>query len=217
MMADLGDGGLGREAADGRGGADVPGDPVEAGGVGVGGGVGPDGADRIAEAWRREMPGVPVESIGVITRVWRAAKILGDERRRTLARLGIDMATLDLLSTLRRGGPPYRMTPGELAAACLVTRGAITQRVARAARDGLVERTASPSGYHATAVTLTAAGNELLERSVDALLRHEQRLLDHLGPARQEELAGLLRTLLAGLAERLDVPPGASGQVGDRG
>lgn len=173
----------------------------------------PDGADAIQDAWRRELPGVPVGSIGVITRVWWAAKIFGDDRRRTLAALGIDVATLDLLSTLRRAGPPYRMSPSELAGACMVSRGAITQRVRRAATDGLVTRDAPASGYHARAITLTTAGGALLDRAVGDLLRHEQDLIGHLGAADQERLAELLRELLAGLGG----PPATPllGQVGD--
>ncbi|WP_067478994.1 MarR family winged helix-turn-helix transcriptional regulator [Actinomadura hibisca] len=169
-----------------------------------------DGADAIQDAWRRELPGVPVESIGIITRVWWAAKVFGDERRRLLADLGVDVATLDLLSTLRRSGPPYRMSPSGLAEACMVTRGAITQRVERAAEAGLVERTTTGSGYHARAVTLTEAGNALLDRVVGELLAAEDRLVGHLAPDRRELLADLLRELLAGLGG-----PGLTGQVGD--
>ncbi|MEV4253412.1 MarR family winged helix-turn-helix transcriptional regulator [Spirillospora sp. NPDC049652] len=170
----------------------------------------PDGADAIADAWRRELPGVPVGSIGVVTRIWWAAKVFGDERRRLLARLGVDVATLDLLSTLRRAGAPYRMSPGELAEACMVTRGAITQRVERAARAGLVERTTTGTGYHARAVTLTDTGHRLLGRVVSDLLESEQRLIAHLPPDRREQLADLLRELLGGLGG-----PSATGQVGD--
>lgn len=163
-----------------------------------------DGADAIADAWRRELPGVPVGSIGVITRVWWAAKLFGAERRRTLNRLGLDMATLDLLSTLRRSGPPYRMSPSELATACLVSRGAITQRVARAVRAGLVEKAVSASGYHARAITLTAEGHRLVESAVTGLLEYEQRLLDGMSATEQERLAGLMRGLLAAIGERVD-------------
>jgi len=174
-----------------------------------------DGADAIRDAWRRELPGVPVESIGVITRVWWVAKLFGDERRRTLRRLGIDMATLDLLSTLRRSGPPYRMSPSDLAAACHVTRGAITQRVARAAGAGLVTRVVSASGYHARAITLTEQGHAVVESAVTGLLEYEQHLLDGLGPDQQDRLAGLLRDLLATLADRIDVTASHLGHVGD--
>lgn len=170
----------------------------------------PDGADAIQDAWRRELPGVPVESIGVITRIWWAAKVFGDRRRRLLADRGVDVATLDLLSTLRRSGPPYRMSPGGLADACMVTRGAITQRVERAVRAGLVERTTAGSGYHARAVTLTRDGNALLDRVVADLLTAEDDLVAHLPPDRRELLADLLRELLAGLGG-----PPPTGQVGD--
>ncbi|MEW9551838.1 MarR family winged helix-turn-helix transcriptional regulator [Nonomuraea sp. NPDC050783] len=169
-----------------------------------------DRADAIQDAWRRELPGVPVESIGIITRIWWAAKVFGDERRRLLTRLGVDVATLDLLSTLRRSGPPYRMSPGELAEACMVTRGAITQRVERAVRAGLVERSTAGSGYHARAVTLTGAGNALLDRVVADLLTTEDRLVGHLTPERRAQLADLLRELLSGLGG-----PEPAGQVGD--
>jgi DNA-binding MarR family transcriptional regulator len=175
----------------------------------------PDSVDRIQLAWTRERPGTPVESIGLITRVWRAGKLLADDRRRTLARLGIDAATLDLLSTLRRHGEPYRMTPAELKEACLVSAGAISQRVARAEASGFV-RAHRGGGGRTTAVELTAGGHGLIEGSVDELLRHEQTLVEHLTPAEREQLTGLLRTLLDGLTSRL-AEPGPAGDPPDPG
>lgn len=171
----------------------------------------PDAVDEIGLAWLRERPDMPVASIGVITRVWRAAKILGDERRRTLARLGIDAATLDLLSTLRRRGDPYAMTPAELKRSCLVSAGAITQRVARAEASGLVRATRGTGG-RTVLVELTDAGHRLIEASVERLLGHEERLIDHLSPAERAELTELLRKLLDGLIAR-----SAAGEYADFG
>lgn len=162
----------------------------------------PDPVDEIEAAWRRERPGTPVASIGVVTRIRRLGKLLDDERRRTLARLGIDAATLDLLSTLRRAGPPYRLSPGQIAGRTLVSAGAVSQRVARAERDGLVARVRSGADGRSVAVTLTPAGHALVERSVDDLLRHEEALLAALSPSERERLTGLLRRLLADLAGR---------------
>jgi DNA-binding MarR family transcriptional regulator len=158
-----------------------------------------DVVDEIQRAWERERPGTPAASIGVITRVWRIGKILADERRRTLARLGIDAATLDLLSTLRRAGEPYRLTAGEIAERSLVSAGAISQRMGRAEREGLVARERSGDDGRVTYVTLTAQGHALIERSVDGLLRHEESLLSALTPAQRDDLAGLLRILLTSL------------------
>lgn len=174
-----------------------------------------DSVDLIQRAWERERPGTPAASIGVITRIWRIGKLLADERRRTLGRLGIDAATLDLLSTLRRAGPPYRLTASAVAAQSLVSAGAISQRVARAEREGLVRRERSGADGRLRCVTLTAAGHALVERSVDGLLRHEEALLSALTAEQRGQLSGQLKVLLASLSpypghlsnERRGYPP----------
>ncbi|MBB6170821.1 DNA-binding MarR family transcriptional regulator [Nocardiopsis mwathae] len=158
--------------------------------------------DRIQKAWLRERPGTPVDSIGVITRVWQVAKLLDDDRRRTMARLGMDAATRDLLSTLRRAGPPYRLTPGEIARAALVSPGAVSLRLARAEEQGLVRRFKEGADGRSTTVELTPEGHALIERTVDDLLRHEESLLDGLTTDQRDQLADLLRVLLAHLGER---------------
>ncbi len=149
-------------------------------------------AAEIAAAWRRELPGVRTESIEVITPVWRIAKVLADDRRRTLAALGVDPSTLDLLSVIRRAGPPYELTTREIARRTLVTPGAVSQRVARAEQAGLVERASSRASRRAVAVRLTAAGHDLIERTVRQLLDHETDLI---GALSEEERAALATPL----------------------
>jgi DNA-binding MarR family transcriptional regulator len=164
-----------------------------------------DGVDRIQNAWVRERPATPVASIGVITRIWRIGKILADERRRTLARVGIDAATLDLLSTLRRAGPPYRLSPGEIARKTLVSAGAVSQRLVRAEKDKLVRRKSSDDDGRAVLVELTRTGHAVVERAVDDLLIYEESLLAVLSTKQRAELASLLRLLLAELTDRFGV------------
>src|SRR5690348_3358757 len=43
-----------------------------------------DSVDEIAVGWERERPGTPVDSIGVVTRIWRLGKLFADDRRRVL-------------------------------------------------------------------------------------------------------------------------------------
>jgi DNA-binding MarR family transcriptional regulator len=146
---------------------------------------------------------MPVASIGILTRIWQAAKVLSDERRRTLAAIGMDAATMDLLSTLRRSGPPYRLSTRDLTARCLVTAGAITQRVDRAQGTGLVRRLPPEAGSRVVFVELTQDGHQEVERAVSALLSYEQGLVDVLEPDQQEQLAVLLSVLLQGLMDRM--------------
>jgi DNA-binding MarR family transcriptional regulator len=161
----------------------------------------PDGAAarwpaaEIAAAWQRELPGARTESIEVITPVWRIAKVLADDRRRTLAALGVDPSTLDLLSVIRRAGPPYELTTREIARRTLITPGAVSQRVARAELAGLVERASSSASRRAVAVRLTEAGHALIEATVRRLLDHEADLIGALAADERAALTGSLAKL----------------------
>jgi DNA-binding MarR family transcriptional regulator len=167
-------------------------------------------AADIAEAWQRELPGVRTESIEVITPAWRIAKLLADDRRRTLAELGIDPSTLDLLSVIRRAGPPYELTTREITRRTLVTAGAVSQRITRAEQAGLVERAPSPVSRRAVAVKLTEAGHTLIEATVRRLLEHEADVIGGLARDERTTLTGLLAKLEATLHARTS-PSGGDG------
>ncbi|GAA3435327.1 MarR family winged helix-turn-helix transcriptional regulator [Kutzneria kofuensis] len=154
----------------------------------------------IIDAWARELPGAHTDSIAVITPLWRTAKALADDRRRTLSVLGIDPSTLDLLSVIRRAGPPYELTTREITRRTLVTAGAVSQRIARAEEVGLVERSPSTASRRAVAVRLTDAGHHLIELTVRQLLEHESRLVASLTEAERSVLASCLAKIDAALA-----------------
>jgi DNA-binding MarR family transcriptional regulator len=174
----------------------------------AGGAWPPYPAAEIAAAWRRERPQAPTESIEIVTPVWWLAKLFTDDRARALRAAGIDAATLDLLSVLRRSGPPYALTTREIARQTLVTAGAVSQRVARAESQGLVERAPAGRapgaiGRTAVRVTLSDAGHDLIERSVDEVLGREARLVSGLTAAERETLVGLLNTLFLQVREEM--------------
>ncbi|WP_327287868.1 MarR family winged helix-turn-helix transcriptional regulator [Streptomyces sp. NBC_01198] len=159
-------------------------------------------AAQIAAAWRRERPGTPTDSIEIVTPIWRLAKLFADDRSRVLRAAGIDAATLDLLSVIRRSGPPYALSTREIAQRTLVTAGAISQRVARAERDGLVRRTPGTTGRRTVLVSLTAEGQGLIERSVDAALGREAALVSCLSEPDRASLIELLEKLTTDVRHR---------------
>ena len=59
-----------------------------------------DGVDQVARDWRRERPDIDVSSIGIVTRIWRIARHLENQRREQLAGLGTDRGTMDVLAML---------------------------------------------------------------------------------------------------------------------
>lgn len=159
-------------------------------------------AADIARAWSRELPGAETDSILVITTLWRTAKRLSDERARTLRQTGMDAATLDLLSTLRRAGSPYRLTTQTLAERCLVSAGAISQRLARAEGAGLITREPAGRGRKSIAVTLTEAGHRALTPVVTEVLSHEADHISVLSSSERAQLVEMLERLSQHIVER---------------
>jgi DNA-binding MarR family transcriptional regulator len=102
-----------------------------------------------------------------------------------------------VLSALRRQGPPYQLSPGALLHATLVTSGTMTNRIDRLAADGLVSRHRDQQDKRGVLVMLTERGKRVADAALDGLLDRERRLLTGLDAAQQEELATLLRVLLA--------------------
>ncbi|MDN4479818.1 MarR family winged helix-turn-helix transcriptional regulator [Demequina muriae] len=149
---------------------------------------------QIAAAWRQERPETSTRSITVVSAIKRAARQLQRERERVLHELGVDAATLDLLSTLRRSGPGYTLSTRELAEQTLVSAGAISQRIARAERSDLVRRRPAEQG-RTVLVALTPAGRALVERVVDKVLEADDGAIQSLTDDELELLQDLLAKL----------------------
>jgi len=104
---------------------------------------------------------------------------------------------------LRRSGAPYTLSTRELSHRALVTAGAISQRVAKAEREGLVVRTAGTAVPRSVLVGLTPAGHELVERSVDAVLGREAELVGSLSVQERDTLVALLDKLSEDVRRRV--------------
>lgn len=167
--------------------------------VGQAGGadLGEDAIDRIEDAWRRERPDVDVSSVGIISRIWRIGRHLEQARKERLAEHGTDRVTLDVLAMLRRSGPPFRVTAGELTHHSLISSGGVSQRLEKLERAGLVTRHIHSDDRRRIDVELTPAGIELIDSILADLMAHEAALLDVLVPSEQEELRRILKRLLA--------------------
>jgi DNA-binding MarR family transcriptional regulator len=139
--------------------------------------------------------------MGVIGRISRAAIALGHSLEAVFAGFGLNRGEFDVLATLRRSGAPFRLTPTALFKDLMLSSGAMTNRLDRLERAGLISRAPDPSDRRGTLVELTPRGLELVDAAVAAHLANEQRLLAALSPDEREQLAGLLRTLMRSLED----------------
>jgi DNA-binding MarR family transcriptional regulator len=156
-----------------------------------------DHVARIQQAWARERPDVDVRPQGVIGRLHRVAAHLTEQLCVVYRRHGLAEGEFDVLATLRRAGEPFERAPGELAAFTMVTTGAMTKRIDRLERDGLVTRRPSTSDGRGRVVALTDAGRDLIDQAFTEHMRNERRLLDCLTPEDAAQLESLLTTWLA--------------------
>jgi DNA-binding MarR family transcriptional regulator len=155
-----------------------------------------DQVDRLVAAWRRERPDLEVEPMHVLSRVSRLARHLELARKEAFGRLGLEQWQFDVLAALRRSGPPYEMTPGELLTETLVSSGAMTHRIDQMEAAGLVARQPDPDDGRVVRVRLTDRGREAVDVALGSLLDRERQLLSQLDPADQTRLSALLRELL---------------------
>ena len=156
-----------------------------------------DEVDDLVAAWRAQRPDLDVEPLQVLSRISRLARHLDIARRGAFASHELESWEFDVLSALRRQGPPFQLTPGALLHATLVTSGTMTNRIDRLAAAGLVRREADPSDRRGVLVTLTDRGRERVDAALADLLHSERMLLAGLGRRERRQLADLMRTLLA--------------------
>ncbi|MBF8188956.1 MarR family transcriptional regulator [Nonomuraea sp. K274] len=152
---------------------------------------------RIQRQWARERPDMDVSPQGVIGRLHRLAGHLTEQLCVVYRRYGLGEGEFDVLAALRRAGEPYEHAPGELASFTMVTTGAMTKRIDRLERDGLVTRRVSDRDGRGRVVALTPAGKDLIDRAFTEHMRNERRLLDDLTPEQAAQLESLLTTWLA--------------------
>jgi DNA-binding MarR family transcriptional regulator len=151
-----------------------------------------DHVARIMEQWAAERPDLDVSPMGLIGRLHRLGGRLNDELRPVFAAAGLGDGDFDVLATLRRTGPPYALTPGALGDATMVTSGAITKRIDRLERAGLVSRTVSDTDARSRRATLTDKGRRLVDELVGKHVANEHRLVSGLSERERDQLARLL-------------------------
>ena len=156
-----------------------------------------DEVDRLIRAWRVERPHLDLGPMHVLSRVSRLAQHLDRVRRQVFANHGLSVWEFDVLAALRRSGPPYQRSPGQLVRETLVTSGTMTNRIDRLAARGLLERQADPRDRRGVQVRLTDEGRQRVDGAIEGLLAREHELLAGLDEGDRRRLGDLLRVVVA--------------------
>ncbi len=175
-----------------------------------------DEVDEIVARWQSERPDLDVSPLEVLSRVSRLARHLDRARRAAFAAHGLETWEFDVLSALRRQGPPYELSPGSLLRATLVTSGTMTNRIDRLEASGLVSRQRDQQDKRSVLVRLTKRGLDTVDAAFADLLERERTLLAGLDADEQRELANLLRFLLVPFDAAEPAEPGQPRDNGSR-
>ncbi|RKT87696.1 DNA-binding transcriptional regulator, MarR family [Saccharopolyspora antimicrobica] len=155
-----------------------------------------DAVSAVLAQWREERPDLDFTPIGVVGRIMRLSRLWDKEIKDFLAGHDLEPGEFDILSTLRRSGEPYALTAGTFLKESLVTTGAITLRVDRMEKKGLVSRVRDDVDRRSVKIRLTERGLEVIDRVLPLHLANEARLLSGLDRDGRENLAGALAAVL---------------------
>jgi DNA-binding MarR family transcriptional regulator len=170
-----------------------------------------DHVDHVRALWTQVRPDLDTSSVAVIARLGRAAAYLDAGINERLADFDLTRNSWDVLASLRRTGPPYRLSPTELYRALMRSSGAMTHRLAELERARLITRVPDPADGRGLLVELTPKGLELVDRVAPAHLERERELLAPLTADEQATLAALLRKRLRAFEQTQPAPPSGRG------
>jgi DNA-binding MarR family transcriptional regulator len=159
-----------------------------------------DRAELAINQWARERPDLPSLPMALLGRLSDASeRVLRDHLNPLFAEAGLQPGEFDVLSTLRRSGDPYMLSPTKLYEAAMISSGGMTDRLDRLERAELIQRRPDPTDRRGKLIALTPAGRRVVDETITKHVANEVRLLSVLTNAEQEKLNALLKKLIAGL------------------
>ena len=150
---------------------------------------------RLQDEWRHELPDLDTHAMATVARLNRTRAMVMREIETELVAAGSSLADFDVLATLRRQGPPYRMKPSTLARTIMLSASGVTSRIDHLERAGLVERVHDPTNRRTAPVVLTERGIAEAERLARGRGEIEERIMSSLTARQRQTLDASLATL----------------------
>ncbi|HVX43220.1 MAG TPA: MarR family transcriptional regulator, partial [Mycobacteriales bacterium] len=88
-----------------------------------------DHVDRVREQWQEQLPELDTSPVAVIARLGRVVNYVDHELETFFASYGLTRTRWDILASLRRSGPPYRLSPTVLYRGLMRSSGGLTHQL----------------------------------------------------------------------------------------
>jgi len=154
----------------------------------------PDGStlDSIMAQWRRERPDIDPAPMAVCGEIWRAGERIRQSVVANWSNWGLDFAGSDVMLTLRRQGRGETLSPSALAGEMMLSTSAMTNRLDRLEKRGLIKRGKDPDDRRGLKIELTKKGFALADDMILSHVETEERLLSALTDTERKRLRNLL-------------------------
>ncbi len=156
-----------------------------------------DRVDKIIKQWHQERPDLDVGPMQIIGRIKQLSQYFSREMGKTFSAHGLNAASFDVLATLRRSGPPYSLSPGDLMDSTMVTSGTMTNRINQLVTAGLVERTKNCQDARGFVISMTNEGHKLIDQVLIEHVKTQSQLTAVLTEKDKKSLNSILRKLLS--------------------
>ncbi|PFG56261.1 MarR family transcriptional regulator [Vibrio sp. ES.051] len=155
-----------------------------------------DAIDKVVEQWAKEKPDLDTKPMAIMGRLMRIAKHMEARVAELHKKYDLKMGEFDVLTTLRRAGSPYCLTPSELIASMMLTSGAMTNRLDKLEQKGFITRTHSKEDRRSVTVELTDKGLMLIDKLILEHVEVQQALIQALASDEKEQINQALKLLL---------------------
>lgn len=155
-----------------------------------------DSVDRIVQAWRKRDPHLDSSTLEITGRLLLCAGYYERTVSTILQPFGLSIADFDVLNTLRRVSDQHGSKPSDMARSSLITTGAMTSRLDRLERAGLIRRTPDPADRRGVLVRLTPRGSKVARQALHELIATNQTFLEPLSSQQRDRIASALKQLI---------------------
>ncbi len=155
-----------------------------------------DAIDRVVEQWFKEKPDLDTQPMAIMGRLMRIAKYMETRVAELHKQYDLKMGEFDVLATLRRAGAPYRLTPSALINSMMLTSGAMTNRLDKLEKKGLISREHSKEDRRSVTVELTSDGLQLIDNLILEHVEVQRDFIRGLSDEEKVQVNKALKTLL---------------------
>lgn len=155
-----------------------------------------DAIDRVVDQWLKEKPDLDTQPMAIMGRLMRIAKHMETRVAELHKRYDLKMGEFDVLATLRRSGAPYCLTPSALIESMMLTSGAMTNRLDKLEKKGLISREHSKEDRRSVTVALTSVGLQLIDNLIVEHVEVQRDFIRGLGDEEKMQVNKALKVLL---------------------